>query len=1570
VKNAIAVVLAKFPDEDEKHIKADKAVAEQATQKHNLPYAPATISKHMRTIYTKRLSQRTARQDVPNLEGKKGQARDSVFFAWLKHKYLEWQKSERLAPSLSGANDIEIDWQEVGRAMLKPKRELASNLFTSGMGIKFELDDIHAPLGLVERPQKPQRRDDASPEEGSRVYQEEKEKITPIEYDDFFQQVLANQQSPKSNGKRLNIIGEPGAGKTTQLLKIADWVLDESEGLPIWISLGVVGEKPLQEYLLKDWLPNAAGKLDAAPPEWVEQLEQHLQDGRVWLLLDGADEMQVADPLGKLAEFVRVPLLKNVRVVLTCRLNLWDAAGNALSEFDTYKMLDFSYGDGKNSDQVKQFIDKWFANPSSALPYKEREQEASPRVGGSEGGQQLRKTLDETGKERIKDLARHPLRLALLCFTWQFGRGLPDTKAELYEMFVEALYVLKKGVFFTNAPQQRDLNVALGQLALKAIDNGFKSILPHSLVYEELKKPHPELFELADKLGWLNQVGDEPENRRQPVYAFFHPTFQEYFAACAIPKKENWHFFLKHSDKPTEGIYRILAPKWKEVFLLWLGQPEKEVPYKQKEELIQALVTFEGDCRDFYHYQAYCLAASGLAEFRTCSLSKVILEQIVKWSFGYFDSDRQQWGDFLEPIENLARTALQETNRTIASNALIKRLLTISSADNLDPLKDNRWLVLKTLEKIIVDNQDVIEYITEFVYPSQDESVCLEAISILKTIAPVNRGAISVLTQLLHPSQNKDIRLEAALSLAEIDIGNFQALAALIELPQTYLKAENDLLDWGKVWRIKSVLTNIKPEQLELNNSLTRLLSSKHDNLIRLEAANILLRIGNLRTKVSQTLWDLVDNSQSCYIITSALETLAKIETENFQAISAQMINIFKYCLQNSQPDEKGCLFFAERLGEINPGNSDAIAALLELLQTSKDDDLHKKAIKALGEIAFGNSHVIEVLNKLLHPIQKNYIRFEAAKSLWKINSDNLDVIETLFYLMGCNEEVLLSDEIAKYLEEIAVGNSLVISTLIELLSTAQGGCWWLPEILGKIVVHRQEAIVTLKKLLHSNQDEESRLLAAESLLEIDQHNPDAVKALTELVDSTQDYSICWCAAKDLWKIGYGNEKTLNILIEQICDSTSDEYGYSYTRSVLLDNLAKNESLDVINPIINLFEDTSKTQDARLGAIWLLREIGNDCSEVITALIRCLNTEPDLEIRRSAASTLVAISADNQRFVGILTHLRDTDPDPKICCMAASALLESSPGNRKLIEQAIEPLTKWLLCISQFEDERLDTAKNLEQIDPGNPDAINVMVELLLFSEDWEGIEYEYYYRPSAIESAAAHLKDIRQIEGLTLIVKQLKDWLLDQNNENDKRRRSVCLEVLLHCAQNMSYLDFYQAWHSQPPSTHPEAPDNIPVGNSAEAQILELQNINFKQLQSSHYTFPLTINLLSLQGETDKEEIAQELCIQIYKHPDVDIPGEPPDTFNARQLKKRLFPIKAKLQGPNLALVLYIKDANGFHEPTEEAIAFCQKIADPDLGIHIAWITNQSLEQPLKDIQPDPLKLISKIQSWIDEIV
>jgi hypothetical protein len=48
------------------------------------------------------------------------------------------------------------------------------------------------------------------------------------------------------------------------------------------------------------------------------------------------------------------------------------------------------------------------------------------------------------------------------------------------------------------------------------------------------------------------------------------------------------------------------------VILLWPGA--RGYALSAKEEFIKALVEFEDGCKDFYKYQAYFLAAAGLAE--------------------------------------------------------------------------------------------------------------------------------------------------------------------------------------------------------------------------------------------------------------------------------------------------------------------------------------------------------------------------------------------------------------------------------------------------------------------------------------------------------------------------------------------------------------------------------------------------------------------------------------------------------------------------------------------------------------------------------------------------------------------------------------------------------------------------------------------------------------------------------------------------------------------------------------------------------------------------------------------
>jgi predicted NACHT family NTPase len=100
--------------------------------------------------------------------------------------------------------------------------------------------NVYVPLGLVERKHQQRRRGDVSLEE---VYQLSEEVITK-EYDNdqFLTEVIEPGRS-----RRIAIIGEPGAGKTTLQEKIAVWIHNKNKGLPICIPLGGLQGKSLED---------------------------------------------------------------------------------------------------------------------------------------------------------------------------------------------------------------------------------------------------------------------------------------------------------------------------------------------------------------------------------------------------------------------------------------------------------------------------------------------------------------------------------------------------------------------------------------------------------------------------------------------------------------------------------------------------------------------------------------------------------------------------------------------------------------------------------------------------------------------------------------------------------------------------------------------------------------------------------------------------------------------------------------------------------------------------------------------------------------------------------------------------------------------------------------------------------------------------------------------------------------------------------------------------------------------------------------------------------------------------
>ena len=936
-----------------------------------------------------------------------------------------------------------INWREKCQEILENRRQLASNLFTAGTGIILNLDDIHVPLGLIERQQKTQPKNDCSPQEGSEAYgigkQEEKitpgigkqeEKITPISYDEFFSNVLAKGNSPKIKGKRLSIVGEPGAGKTTQLLKIADWILAETEKLPVWVSLAEVGAENLDDYLREDWLNRAFGQAKAT--EIQAEFEQLLLAGKVWLLLDGADEMGMSDPLGKLAQSLRVTAFNNVSVVLSCRLNFWEAAANALFDFDTYKMLDFSYGEVDNVDQVSLFIEKWFCAPSMPLE--------NQKLGG-----ELRQALEEPGKERIKDLARNPLRLSLLCFTWQLGKGnLPDTKAELYEVFVEALYELKKSIFPTDTGLRNRLNAALGQLGLKAIDAGYKSILPDGLVNEALAKPHPELFEKAMKLGWLNRVGVDAQNPLKSVYAFYHPTFQEYFAACKIEDGE--YLFKPAIGNPQEGCYRIFEKQWKEVFLLWLGR--KDVGKEKKKELIEGLCSFDDECDDFYWYRAVFLAAVGISEFKGCSLADEIVDIIVRCGFGYVDEEEQRWLTHPDPLAKDAREILKETHRQKAIDALVDLLFQTEDEDTL-------LQVVYSLGKIAVGNQTSIDALIDLLFQTEDEYTLLLVAECFSKIDPSNQTAIDALVDLLSQTEDEDTRRLVAYSLGEIDPGNQTAIDALVDLlPKTENEDTRRLVAYS--------LGEIDPGNQTAIDALVDLLPKTENEDTRRLVAESLGEIAVGNQTAIDALVDLLPKTGDEDTRQQVAKCLGKIAVGNQIAIDALVDLLPKTGDEDTRQQVAKCL------GKIAVGNQIAIDALVDLLPKTEDQDTcwqdevtHWQVAYSLGEIAVGNQTAIDALVDLLPKTENKYTRLLVAESLGEIDPGNQTAIDALVDLLPKTEDEYTRLQVAYNLGKIAVGNQTAIDALVDLLSQTEN------ESTRRQVANCLQEILETKKQFH-----------------------------------------------------------------------------------------------------------------------------------------------------------------------------------------------------------------------------------------------------------------------------------------------------------------------------------------------------------------------------------------------------------------------------------------------------------------------------------------------------------------------
>jgi len=412
------------------------------------------------------------------------------------------------------------------------------------------------------------------------------------------------------------VLGKPGAGKTTFMKYLAMSCLGDKfhgELVPIFVTLKVYAETKgaptLQEYIFAELQQRKVSR---------DVVERLLDKGKTLILLDGLDEVKKEDDRRvkqDIDKFSR-DWLKN-RFAITCRIA---AREYQFEKFTEVEVADF------DDEQIGTFVNNWF-----------REKDPSK-------AERLLAKLQ--GNEPVKELAKTPLLLALLCLVLDKTDALPEKQSDLYKQGLNFLLTkIDKLRFIDRDVSQHfrgeqiyknlspeDKSDMLGKIAFQYFING-----EYFFRQEDLQRQIKDyICNLADASAKSDALRLDSEGvlkaiehhhgllveRARNIYSFSHLTFQEYFTAREIERERQLEILVQNIANPrwkevfyltaemlrrSDDLLRLMKAQIDSIFignkdlqefLLWL---DKKVYFASKKYKKAAL-------RAYYAYEAYCVS--------------------------------------------------------------------------------------------------------------------------------------------------------------------------------------------------------------------------------------------------------------------------------------------------------------------------------------------------------------------------------------------------------------------------------------------------------------------------------------------------------------------------------------------------------------------------------------------------------------------------------------------------------------------------------------------------------------------------------------------------------------------------------------------------------------------------------------------------------------------------------------------------------------------------------------------------------------------------------------------------
>jgi NACHT domain len=340
---------------------------------------------------------------------------------------------------------------------------------------------------------------------------------------------------------RTVVLGDPGAGKSSFGAALCFRVATEYEtrpvarGLltPLFITLrDIAGE--LSEAALTEILETVVRTVYqiVPPPGAITYL---LSQGRLLVVFDGLDELLQVNERQRLRDAIEsfCRLYPMTHVLVTSRNVGYEYAQLDALEFDTFTLEEF------DESEVEQYSVRWFSMQEE-LSVTRREQQARAF---------LRESL-----EHAHDLRKNPLLLALLCGVYRSEGTLPSSRPAVYQRCTALL--LRQW----DAMRQIKVDDPLGEHLERTLrhvadwiyhDDELTSGVPEKLLVRRCMSYIAELrandMEEATEIAqsFVDFCGDRSwvlvkigfARTGEPLFAFAHRTFLEYFAAQHLEKR-------------------------------------------------------------------------------------------------------------------------------------------------------------------------------------------------------------------------------------------------------------------------------------------------------------------------------------------------------------------------------------------------------------------------------------------------------------------------------------------------------------------------------------------------------------------------------------------------------------------------------------------------------------------------------------------------------------------------------------------------------------------------------------------------------------------------------------------------------------------------------------------------------------------------------------------------------------------------------------------------------------------------------------------------------------------------